>query len=152
MPVQPSVTRHTLTPGERPRGAQSAAVLRGAVAERAELHFVRPDGVEETVVLPPSALPAVADLLEHLAGSEAVALLAEDAEVTPEEAADLLGVSRPLVRRRMDAGLLPFRRVGAHRRLRLADVLALRARDDGVCVAMAELAADTEDLRRTHGV
>ena len=63
-----------------------------------------------------------------------------------------LGISRPLVRRRMDVGLLPFRRVGAHRRIRLADVLALRAREEPVRQALEALSADTEDLERTYGL
>jgi excisionase family DNA binding protein len=103
-------------------------------------------------VLPPGAVPAVADLLDRLARSEAVAVLAAETEVSPEEAARLLGISRPLVRRRMDAGVLPFRRVGAHRRLRLADVLALRARETPVRAAIEALAADTEDLEQAHGL
>ena len=90
-------------------------------------------------------------LLDGLATSNAVAVLAEDAELSPEEAA-ILGVSRPLVRRRMDAGLLPFRRVGAHRRVRLSDVLALRVKEEEQRRALAELAADTEDIERTHGL
>jgi len=149
MPVQ-NHSRHSLPLPERAGGARGAAALRGAA--RAELRLMRNDGTEEAVSLPPSALPALADLLERLATAEAVTVLADDAELTPEEAAAVLGISRPLVRRRMDAGLLPFRRVGAHRRVKLADVLALRAREAGPRAAMAELAADTEDLERAHGL
>lgn len=149
MPVQ-NHPRHSLPPPERPGGARGAAALRAAT--RAELRLVRGDGTEEAVGLPPSALPALADLLECLATADAVTVLADDAELTPEEAAAVLGISRPLVRRRMDAGLLPFRRVGAHRRVRLADVLALRAREADRRAAMADLAADTEDLERGHGL
>jgi len=45
-------------------------------------------------------------------------------EVTPTEAAVLLGMSRQQVRRLMDAGMLPFRMVGTHHRLRVADLRA----------------------------
>ncbi|WP_428395924.1 helix-turn-helix domain-containing protein [Lichenicoccus sp.] len=79
-------------------------------------------------------------------------MLADDAEVTPEDAASILGISRPLIRRRMDVGLLPFRRVGSHRRIRLTEVLALRAREEPVRQALKALAADTEDLEQTHGL
>ena len=79
-------------------------------------------------------------------------MLADDAEVTPEDAAGILGISRPFVRRRMDVGLLPFRRVGAHRRIRLADVLAFRAREQPVREALDALSAGTEDLERTYGL
>jgi excisionase family DNA binding protein len=110
------------------------------------------DGTEEAFTLPASAVPALADLLDRLSSSDAVTVLAEDSEITPEDAASILGISRPLVRRRMDIGALPFRRVGAHRRLRLTDVLALRAREEPVREALEALAADTEDLERTYGL
>jgi excisionase family DNA binding protein len=51
-------------------------------------------------------------------------------DVTPEQAGKLLGVSRPLVIRRMEDGRLPFRYVGAHRRCALKDVLELKEREE----------------------
>lgn len=113
---------------------------------------MRDDGTEEALTLPASSLSALADFLDRLSSADGVTVLANDAEVTPEDAAGILGISRPLVRRRMDVGLLPFRRVGAHRRIRLADVLALRAREEPVRQALEALSADTEDLERTYGL
>jgi excisionase family DNA binding protein len=75
-----------------------------------------------------------------------VALLADDAEVSPGDAAAILGISRPLVRRRMDAGVLPFRRVGTHRRLRRSAVLDLQRREAPTRAALDELQADTDTL------
>jgi excisionase family DNA binding protein len=113
---------------------------------------MRTDGTEEAFTLPASALPALADLLDRLSSSDAVTVLAEDTEITPEDAASILGISRPLVRKRMDVGLLPFRRVGTHRRIRLVDVLALREREKPVRQALKALATDTEDLERNYGL
>lgn len=149
MPIQ-SPTRHSLPPPERPSGARSAVALRAAA--QADLRLVRSDGTEETLTLPASSLSALADFLDRLSTADAVTVLADDAEVTPEDAAGILGISRPLVRRRMDVGLLPFRRVGAHRRIRLADVLALRAREETVRQTLEALAADTENLERMYGL
>ena len=149
MPIQ-SPVRYSLPLAERPIGARGAAALRAAA--RADVRLVRDDGTEEAFTLPAGALPALADLLDRLSSSDAVTVLAEDTEITPEDAAGILGISRPLVRRRMDVGLLPFRRVGAHRRIRLADVLALRAREEKVRKGLEALAADTEDLERTYGI
>ena len=149
MPIQ-SPVRHSMPPAERPSGARGAAALR--TATRADIRLVRGDGTEEAFALPTSALPALADLLDRLSTADGVTVLADDAEVTPEDAASILGISRPLVRRRMDVGTLPFRRVGTHRRIRLADVLALRAREEPVRDALAALAADTEDLERKYGL
>ena len=149
MPIQ-SPVRHSMPAAERPSGAHGAAALRSAT--RADVRLVRGDGTEDAFTLPASALPALADLLDRLATADGVTVLADDAEVTPEDAAGILGISRPLVRRRMDVGSLPFRRVGAHRRIRLADVLALRAREEPVRAALEALAADTEELERTYGL
>jgi excisionase family DNA binding protein len=81
-----------------------------------------------------------------------VAVLREDEELSPEQAATILGISRPLVVRRMDSGRLPFRYVGAHRRCRLSNVLKLRREEEGQREALDRLASDTEDLMRDHGL
>ena len=63
-------------------------------------------------------------------------MLAEDQELSPADASEILGISRPLVVHRMDIGDLPFRYVGKHRRASLKDVLALKAQIDGQRKAM----------------
>ena len=114
--------------------------------------LVHPDGTREAVEVSAAATGIIADLLEKASASEEIALLTCDAEISPEDAAAILGVSRPLVRRRMDVGDLPFRRVGAHRRVRLADVLELKRREAPVRYPPLEaLRADTEDLM-AHGL
>jgi hypothetical protein len=52
----------------------------------------------------------------------------------------------------MDDGRLPFRYVGAHRRCRLQDVLALRKSESVTRQALQDLAADTEELITEHGL
>ena len=105
-----------------------------------------------SVPLPPAAADIVGSLLSHLGRGEKVAILAADTEVSPTDAAAILGVSRPLVVHRMDVGDLPFRYVGKHRRARLTDVLALKARIDKQQAALDALAEDSEELARDHGL
>ena len=144
--------RYRLPESDRAESARSARILRGrSPADSVELCIVHPDGTRETAVVPPAAAGIVADLLAKAAEGEAMALLSEEAEVSPEDAAAILGISRPLVRRRMESGVLPFRRVGAHRRLRLADVLALKQGEAPIRVALEELQADTDELA-AHGL
>jgi excisionase family DNA binding protein len=143
---------YRLPVGDRPYAADSAGLLRQRLpADRVEVLLVHPDGTRDAVALPEAAVAMITDLLERAASGEELAVLAEDGEISPEDAASVLGISRPLVRRRMDAGELPFRRVGTHRRLRLRDVLALRDRESPVRAALAELQTDTDNLM-AHGL
>src|SRR5216684_2098704 len=109
-------------------------------------------GGDQTLSLPPKAAAALEVLLGHLLRGERVAVLAEDQELSPNDVASILGISRPLVVHRMDVGDLPFRYVGKHRRTKLKDVLALKARTDAQRSAMESLADDAEDLTRRYGV
>lgn len=66
----------------------------------------------------------LSELLDAKARGQEVMLTRGNAEVTPAEAAELLGMSRPQVRKLMDDGKLAFRKVGTHHRVRVASVRA----------------------------
>ncbi|HME23743.1 MAG TPA: DNA-binding protein [Acetobacteraceae bacterium] len=120
--------------------------------DQVEVRVRRKSGEDQVVRLPPKAAALLESALGHLIQGERVAVLVEDQELSPNDAADVLGVSRPLVVHRMDIGDLPFRYVGKHRRTKLKDVLALKARIDAQQAAMEALAEDAEDLRQHYGV
>ena len=105
---------------------------------------------DRDVQLPRRAVKLVEVLLDHLLRGERVAVLADEPELSPTDAAAVLGISRPLVVHRMDIGDLPFRYVGKHRRTKLKDVLALKEKLDAQQKALAALAEDTEELMRDH--
>jgi len=147
-----AMARYSLSLPDRAESARGAEMLgaRG-LGDRVEMIILHPDGGRETVTLSTAAAGIVGDVLAKLAVADEIALLAGYDEVSPEDAAVILGMSRPLVRRRMDAGVLPFRRVGAHRRLRLSDVLDLKRREAPIRAALEELKADTDELV-AHGL
>jgi len=120
--------------------------------DRVEVRVRRKSGEDQIVGLPLKAAALLETALGHLFQGERVAILAEDQELSPNDAADILGISRPLVVHRMDIGDLPFRYVGKHRRTKLRDVLALKSQIGGQQAAMEALAENAEDLRRRHGV
>lgn len=91
------------------------------------------------VALPAAAADAVRHLLVELASGASVHVLADDAELTTQEAADLLGISRTYIVRLIDRGTIPAHMVGTHRRLRAADVLAYQARREARLQAVAEI-------------
>jgi excisionase family DNA binding protein len=80
--------------------------------------------------LPTSVADALRQIVHLLAQARAVAILPADAQLTTQQAADLLNVSRPYLIRLLDQGAIPYTRTGAHRRIRAADVLAYKGRRD----------------------
>lgn len=120
--------------------------------DQVEVRVRRRSGDDQVVKLPPKAVALVEAALDRLLQGERVAVLAEDQELSPNDAAAILGISRPLVVHRMDVGDLPFRYVGKHRRTRLKDVLAFKTKMDAQRQAMETLSEDAEDLRRRYGV
>ncbi len=123
-----------------------------ANGDQIEIHIKRRIGGDQTLSLPPDAASLIESLLGHLSQGERVAVLTEDQELSPNDAASILGVSRPLVVHRMDVGDLPFRYVGKHRRATLRDVLTLKSKIDAQRAAMQALAEDADDLQQRYGV
>jgi excisionase family DNA binding protein len=80
----------------------------------------------EPIQLPPLAARLVLDLLEELARGNAVSLTTLGPEVTTQEAADLLNISRPTLIQLLDDGRIPYHRLGTHRRIPLEGVLTFK--------------------------
>ncbi len=126
------------------------ALRRPGPGETVEVRVVPSKAAPDALPLPQKAADLVTEVLSRLARGERVAVLGEDQELTPNEASRVLGLSRPLVVRRMDIGELAFRYVGKHRRLKLSDVLSLKAKLDEQQIAIDELAERTERLMTTY--
>lgn len=113
--------------------------------DQVELRVRRKSGEDQIVRLPPKAAALLETALGRLLRGERVAVLAEDQELSPNDAADILGISRPLVVHRMDVGDLPFRYVGKHRRTKLTDVLTLKTKMDAQRKATEAVSANAEE-------
>jgi excisionase family DNA binding protein len=89
-------------------------------------------------------------MLSRLADNGEVLIVNQEAELSPEEASRILNISRPMVYKRMDDGILSFRAIGKHRKILLKDVMALKAGEDRRKSASRELSEDAVDLELNH--
>ncbi len=87
------------------------------------------DGHEDAFVLPPAAVRLLLDLFGSIAAGHAVSVVPIQAELTTQQAADMLNVSRPFLVGLLEKGEVPFHKVGTHRRVRLGDLIAYKQRE-----------------------
>lgn len=80
--------------------------------------------------IPASAIPLLAEMLSVMADGQAVTVVPVQTELTSQQAAEVLGVSRPFLIKLLDGGEIPHRLVGTHRRILLNDVLEYRRQTD----------------------
>ncbi|MFD2232765.1 helix-turn-helix domain-containing protein [Phaeospirillum tilakii] len=93
---------------------------------RSELRVQLDDG--QALVLPRSVSRLLSHILTEMTHGNAVTLIPIHAEMTTQEAADFLNVSRPHLIGLLEGGTIPFHKVGTHRRVRFHDVKAYKDR------------------------
>ena len=97
--------------------------------------------------LPRPAMRLLAQILDEMSRGNAVKVIPIRAELTTQEAADLLNISRPTAIQLLESGALPFRKVGTHRRVRLEAVITYKRKLDAErTTALNELSAYDREI------
>ncbi len=100
-----------------------------------------------SVTIPAKALHLLAVILSNMAQGKAISLVSCDSEVTTQQAAGMLGVSRPYIVKLLEDGLIPFKKVGSHRRILLEDLLAYETKQLTIRAERLQfLAGQAQDL------
>lgn len=136
-------------PDQQAQVAELSRALEGMVQppkRRApKCKLVGPSG--ESIPIPASIFCVLERIAEVMARGDSITVVPVGKEVTTQQAADLLNVSRQYLVRLVDDGRIPFRKTGKHRRLRIEDVLAFKEqRDKDRRAGLRELSRMTQDL------
>jgi excisionase family DNA binding protein len=143
-----------------PPSAQDAAIARvsGQVLSRYAQQKqpltlrVRDAGQENPIELPAGAVALLMDILEAMAAGRGVTILPESAELTTVEAAEMLNVSRPFLIKLLEDRIIPHRKVGRHRRVRMEDVMAYKnAIDQEREAILDQLAREAQEQDMGYG-
>jgi excisionase family DNA binding protein len=134
-PVEERIRRMTpvSAPAEQRAGvAALSKVLEGIAkprkSRRPKCKLVGPKG--ETIALPESVFYVLERVAQVLARGDAITVVLVGKELTTQQAADLLNVSRQYLVRLLEGKRIPYTKTGKHRRLRIEDVLAFKERRD----------------------
>ena len=99
------------------------------------------------IVLPQEVFKLLISVLAEIGRGNAVTVMPVEAELTTQQAADILNVSRPYLITLLDEGQIPYRKVGTRRRVKLIDVLAYKRRiDEARMKVLEELTAEAQEL------
>jgi excisionase family DNA binding protein len=112
-----------------------------------KLRILDDESGQATVKLPATAVGLLLRILEEMARGNAVTIIPVHAELTTQEAADMLNISRPSLIQLLEEGKIEYRRVGTHRRVRFETVLKYKRRmEEQRRAALRELAAYDQEL------
>jgi excisionase family DNA binding protein len=106
-------------------------------------------GAEDALVIPRPTVVMLAQVLSLLESGHGVQIIPKDAELTTQQAADVLNVSRPYLIGLLESGQIPFRKVGRHRRITFDALMEYKRQDDLERRAAAD---DLADLSQELGL
>lgn len=129
--------------------ARNAADKLAEVAKaKQDIKIVVQDDTKVVVPLPARAVALIMTVLEQMANREPFSVIPYHAELTTQQAADYLNVSRPYLTKLIDEGKIGHRMVGRHRRVKFGDLVQYENESrEKRKKALAELAAEQRRLK-----
>lgn len=100
-----------------------AATLKQLKDENPEIEI---EETKELIKVPLNALKLLAQVLKAMSEGNPISIVPVAAEMTTQAAADIIGCSRPHLVKLLEEGVIPFSKVGRHRRVRIEDVVAYK--------------------------
>lgn len=111
------------------------------------IRLIANGGETEAVSVPATALRLFVHLLNEMSEGNSVTLIPTHAELTTQQAANLLKVSRPYVVKLLAEGKIPSRSVGKYRRVRFDDLMSYKRKDDEArAKVLDQLMAEAQEL------
>jgi excisionase family DNA binding protein len=128
--------------------AQESSRKLAAFADSADVLRLNVPDVNVEVMLPASAVRLLVDILTNMSEGNAITLIPIHAELTTQQAADMLNVSRKfLIDELLEKGVIPCRKVGTHRRIPFEALMEYKQKNKARRrQALSELAAHDQEL------
>ena len=125
----------------------SRALSKYAHNERLHLKIASNNNESEDLILPGYAINLLLAMLTEMSKGNAITVMPIHAELSTQETAELLNVSRPHLVDLLEQGKIPFRKVGTHRRVLANDVFDYKQRIDAARLkALDDLATQAQEL------
>lgn len=99
-------------------------------AKRVQLSIKGSNNESDELILPGHALQLLLDILSEMSRGNAISIMPVHAELSTQDAANILNVSRPFLVGLLDDGVIPHHKVGSHRRVLAKDIIDYKQQID----------------------
>ena len=115
------------TKDEQKAAIKSYATLAPALSQiNAEATEIEIEETQDKIIIPSRALKLLGDILKAMSEGKPISIVPVATEVTTQKAAEILGCSRPHLVKLLEEGVIPFTKVGKHRRIMLNDMITYK--------------------------
>lgn len=112
------------TKDEQKAAIKSYATLASALAQiNTEATEIEIEETQDKIIIPSRALKLLGDILKAMSEGKPISIVPVATEVTTQKAAEILGCSRPHLVKLLEEGIIPFTKVGKHRRIMFDDMV-----------------------------